>query len=300
MYEAGFKFYLTGSNAKLLSSEISTSLTGRNKVLPLYPFSFKEYLRFKNKAYQTERLSTKNRHLLIRDLNAYLESGGFPLIVKENDTELLNGFFQDILYRDIISRYQLTQVGEIRQIALYFASNSGKTFSYATLQEMAGIKSSSSVKRYVDLYEQTYLFFYLKRYDVSLRKQLRHPKKVYAADTAIIHRLGFRFSEDKGRILENLVFLELLRRGHELYYYSGKKECDFLIKKGIHIQSAIQVCWSLNVENQEREKEGLLEAMQAYKLKEGLLITMDSSNFKSPNPSINVIPVWEWLLTVDR
>ena len=298
MYEQGIKVYVTGSNAKLLSSEISTSLTGRNKLIELYPFSFSEYLRFIGNSYNLERLTQTAKSLLLKDFNAYFETGGFPLVVKENDTELINAYFQDILYRDIISRYRLTQVNEIKQIGLYFASNIGKLFSYSTLQEISGVKSLSSIKDYLFYYEQSYLYFYLKKFDYSVKKQIMNPKKVYTIDPAFAHRLGFNFSENKGRILENIVFLELLRRGKEVYYHSGKKECDFLVKEGLTIVEAIQVAYQLNSSNYERENQGLHEAMNTYDLKQGLILTYNANeSFIPDNPGIKNLPVWQWLLT---
>jgi predicted AAA+ superfamily ATPase len=298
MYEQGIKVFVTGSNAKLLSSEISTSLTGRNKLIELYPFSFSEYLRFIGNNYDLNRLTAKSKSLLLKDFNNYFEIGGFPLVVKENDTELINAYFQDILYRDIISRYRITQVNEIKQIGLYFASNIGKLFSYSTLQKISGVKSLSSIKDYLYYYEQSYLYFYLKKFDFSVKKQTMNPKKVYTIDPAFAHRLGFYFSENKGRILENIVYLELLRRGKEVYYHSGKKECDFLIKEGLDIVEAIQVAYQVNVNNHEREYQGLHEAMTIYNLKHGLLLNYNiEESFIPDNVGMKVIPVWEWLLT---
>lgn len=298
MYEQGIKVFVTGSNAKLLSSEISTSLTGRNKLIELYPFSFSEYLRFIGNNYNLNKLNSKSKALLLKDFNHYFETGGFPLVVKENDTELINAYFQDILYRDIISRYRLTQVNEIKQIGLYFASNIGKLFSYSTLQEISGVKSLSSIKDYLFYYEQSYLFFYLKKFDYSVKKQIMNPKKVYTIDPAFAHRLGFNFSANKGRILENIVYLELLRRGKEVYYHSGKKECDFVIKEGLKVAEVIQVAYQVDIKNHEREYQGLQEAMLTYDLKEGLVINYNSEeSFIPTNDGIKVIPVWEWLLT---
>lgn len=297
MYERGLKIFVTGSNAKLLSSEISSSLTGRNKVLELFPFSFGEYLRFIGHAYTLDGLSVRQKALLQKDFNSYMEMGGLPLVVKEKDLELINSYFQDILYRDIISRYKLTQINEIKQIGLYFASNTGKIFSYSTLQKISGIKSLSSIKNYLDYYEQSYLFYYLKKFDYSIKKQQMNPKKVYVIDSAFSNRLGFRFSENKGRILENIVFIELLRRKKNIYYYSGKNECDFLIKDGLNISEAIQVAWSLENQNLEREYSGLKEAIEIYHLKQGLIITGHADN--SPwikDESVRIMPVWEWLL----
>lgn len=298
MYEQGIKVFVTGSNAKLLSSEISSSLTGRNKLIELFPFSFSEYLRFIDAKYDLNRLTPKFKALLIKDFNLYMKSGGFPLVVKENDTELVNGYFQDILYRDIISRYRVTQVNEIRQIGLYFASNIGKLFSYTTLQNISGVKSSSSIKDYLFYYEQSYLFFYLKKFDYSVKKQIMNPKKVYTVDPAFANRLGFHFSENKGRLLENIVYLELLRRGKEVFYHLDKNECDFLIEKGLEIDEAIQVVYQLESSNYEREYRGLTEAMNTYNIERGFLIVYDADESLAieKKEGIEIIPVWKWLL----
>jgi uncharacterized protein len=297
-YEQGVKIFVTGSNAKLLSSEISTSLTGRNKLIELFPFSFSEYLLFHERKYDMDRLTSKSKALLQKDFNTYVQTGGFPLVLKENDTELVNGYFQDILYRDIISRYRLTQVNEIKQIGLYFASNIGKLFSYSTLQNISGVKSLSSIKDYLSYYEHSYLFSYLKKFDYSVKKQIMNPKKVYTADHAFAIRLGFNFSENKGRILENIVYIELLRRGFEVYYYSGNHECDFLIKKGLNIVKAIQVVDQLDKTNYEREYRGLQEAMQTCQIPQGLLITNSTEEFVIPEyEGIEIVSVWKWLLS---
>lgn len=296
-YEQGVKIFVTGSNAKLLSSEISTSLTGRNKLIELFTFSFSEYLLFQGRKYDIDRLTSKSRALLQKDFNTYMQTGGFPLVVKENDTELVNGYFQDILYRDIISRYRLTQVNEIKQIGLYFASNIGKLFSYSTLQSISGVKSLSSIKDYLSYYEHSYLFSYLKKFDYSVKKQIMNSKKVYTADHAFAVRLGFNFSENKGRILENIVYTELLRRDCEVYYYSGNNECDFLIKKGLTIVNAIQVVDQLDRTNYEREYRGLQEAMQTYRIPQGMLITNSIETSVIPEyEGIEIVSVWKWLL----
>jgi hypothetical protein len=296
MYEQGTKVFVTGSNAKLLSSEISGSLTGRNRMLRLFPFSFSEFLRYLGHTYNPEQLTPKKKALLLKDFNQYMETGGFPMVVKENDTELIHAYFQDILYRDIVARYRLSQVNEIRQIGLYFASNTGKLFSYATLQAVSGIKSTSSVKDYLDYYEQTYLFFFLKKFDFSVRKQQLNRRKVYAADPAIVHRLGFNFSENKGRVLENIVYLELIRRNKEVYYHSAKYECDFVVKEKLKVTSAIQVAYSLHKDNYEREYRGLEEAMKTYDASSGLLLVYEKDDNLPPKEGLEVVPVWKWLL----
>jgi len=291
------KLFLTGSNATLLSSEIASSLTGRNKTLELFPFSFAEYLRYQNKPFDLDNLSSKNKSLLRGALQDYMHTGGFPLVIKEQDLDLINNYFQDILYRDIVARYRITQVNEIKQIALYLASNTGKLFSYATLQQIAGVKSTQSVKSYVDYLQDSYLFFYLKKFDYSVRKQMMNSRKAFVIDPAISNRLGFSFSANAGRILENIVLLQLLRQGCEVYYFKEKKECDFVVKKGLNIIAAIQVCESLHPENYQRECDGLAEAMQAYGLKNGLIITNNNTLTQGQIPeNIQIAEAYHWLL----
>ena len=297
MYEKNAKLFVTGSNAHLLSSEIATSLTGRNKVIALFPFSFAEYLRFIGHQYDLQRLNSTQKALLLRDFGQYIQTGGFPLVIKENDLELINTYFRDILYRDIIARYRLSQVNEIRQMGLFLASNCGKRFSYARLQQISGLKSLSSVKDYIGYYEQAYLFFFLMKFDYSFKKQIMNPRKVYAIDPAFSHRLGFHFSENKGRMLENIVLIELLRRKNEVYYHEGKNECDFIIKKGLTATEAIQVCWILNSDNLQREYDGLIEAMESFQISKGTILVHTIETEHLPNhPNINILPVWQWLL----
>jgi predicted AAA+ superfamily ATPase len=296
-YERGAKIFVTGSNARLLSSEISTSLTGRNQVLALYPFSFQEFLTFSDHKYNMSGLSSTQRAFLLKDFNHYMSFGGFPLVIKETDLELVNAYFQDILYRDIISRFRLSQVNELRQIGLYFASNTGNIFSYSTIQKFSGIKSLSTIKDYLWYYEQSFLFFYLKKFDYSVKKQIMNPKKVFTIDPSFSNRLGFNFSVNMGKILENIVFLELLRKGKDIYYHSGKHECDFLVREGLKVTEAIQVTWIMSPENMDRELNGLAEAMNEHGLTLGLLITHDEENLiRFKDKQIRLLPCWKWLL----
>lgn len=301
MYEQNRKIFVTGSNSTLLSSEISSSLTGRNKLLELFPFSFSEVLRMTGKSYSLDRLSVKQRSLLLSDLNCYLETGGFPLVVKEKDPEIAHALFQDILYRDIVVRYKLSNVEEVKQIALFLASNVGKLHSYATLQAVSGLKSLSSVKNYLHYFEASYLFYYIKKFDYSVKKQIMNSRKVYAVDNVIPNRLGFRFSENSGRVLENAVFIELKRKGCEIFYYSGKNECDFLIKENLHIIEAIQVTFELNSDNINCEIGGLIEAMQTFDIPKGTLIVFDDPKYQQELPDgVSIIPAYEWFTKISE
>ncbi|RLD86004.1 MAG: ATP-binding protein [Bacteroidetes bacterium] len=301
LYEQGRKIFITGSNASLLSSEISTTLTGRNKTLELFPFSFKEYLNFIKLEFNLKTLSANTKVRLTGAFDTYLKSGGFPMVIRENDPELLDNYFKDILYRDIIARYRISQVDEIKQLGLYFFSNIAKIFSYSTLQKITGIKSLSTVKNYLDYFSMSYLFFYLRKFDYSVKKQILNSRKVYSVDHGFANRLGFNFSKNRGRILENMVLIELLRNNKEVFYHSGKKECDFVVRQGLQITEAIQVAYHLNKENVEREVTGLLEAMEKFNLKKGLILTYDTDIDAAEIPeTIKIIPVWKWLLTGNK
>jgi len=170
MYEQGLKLFITGSNATLLSSEISTFLTGRNKTIELFPFSFAEYLRFRKQDFDINKLTSDQKAELIAAFNDYQKTGGFPLVVKEQDMDILDSYFKDILYRDIIARYKITRLEEIKQIGLYFASNVAKLFSISTLQKISGIKSTASINDYLNYYAQSFLFYYVRKYDYSVKK----------------------------------------------------------------------------------------------------------------------------------
>ena len=296
MYECGHKVFVTGSNARLLSSEIATTLTGRNRVITLFPFSFKEYLRFKGHEYQLNALTTVAKAQLLADLNAYQKTGGFPLVVQENDIEILNAWFQDILYRDVVSRYRLSQVKELRQMAIYLFSNVGKPFSYSTLQKVSELKSTNSVSNYLQYLEQSYLFFYLPKFDYSVKKQMLNSKKLYVIDAGAINRLGFHFSEEKGRLLENTVYLELLRQGKEVYYHKGKKECDFVVFENGQIVEAIQVTDKLTNQNKDREVGGLKDALETYHIENGKIIVYDRDNSLTEGIDVPVVSAWQWLL----
>ncbi len=298
LYEQERKIFVTGSNASLLSSEISTSLTGRNKTIELQPFSFREYLRFKKIKFNLDMLNTKTKSVIMKEFNIFFHKGGFPLVIKEDDLELLDSYFKDILYRDIIARHRISQVDELKQIGLYFFANTAKLFSYSTLQKISGVKSLSSINEYLHYYSQSYLFYYLRKFDYSVKKQMLNPRKVYSVDQGFATRIGFNFSSNKGRILENLVFLELLARKKEVFYYSGKGECDFVLKQALNITQAIQVCYILTKENYDREIFGLTEAINEFNLSKGLLIVYDSEINESNLPNeIELVPVWKWLLS---
>jgi len=302
LYEnENIKIFLTGSNASLLSSEISTALTGRNRNITNFPFSFGEFLKFKNyRLQENDFYQTKKRAEIKSFFQEYLKLGGYPEIVKINDSTLLEQYFKDIIYRDILPRYSIKKIKEIRELCLFLTSNLGSIHSYKRLQNLIGVKSLNTVKTYLEILEEVFLFFRINLFDYSIKRQIYNPSKIYIIDAALGNSISFKFSENIGHIYENLVFLELKRRNKETYYWKSKKgkEVDFLIKKGLNIEEAIQVSYNLNDKKTlDREIESLLIAKDEFKIEHLSIITEDEEMKKEiEGVKIKIIPLWKWLL----
>lgn len=302
MYEfEDVKIFLTSSNSYILSPETATALTGRNRLIPVYPFSFSEFLSFKNYKVNTKDLYLREGKIKLKRLfRQYVESGGFPEVLKNNDTTILEQYFKDIIYRDVIARYAIRNAREIRELALFLASNIGTIKSYQNLMELIHVKSLNTVKNYLGILENVYLFLRLDMFDYSVKRQIYNPSKIYAIDTALSSSIAFKFSQNLGHIYENIVFIELLRRGHEMFYWKSKsgKEVDFLIKKGLKIDRAIQVSADLTKsKTRQREIEGLLNAAEELNVKNLTIITEDEEGEeKIGKLKIGIIPIWKWCI----
>ena len=295
IYEEGYKIFITGSNAKLLSSELTTHLSGRYFKIELYPFSFKEFLDFKKIDYRKN--DTKNKVKILKSFDYYLKNGGFPEFIQFKDSEFLKRVYEDVLYKDLLIRFNIREIKAFKQLANFLFANFTKEISYNSLKNTLGFKSVTSVKNYIEFIQESFLVFELYKYDYSLKKQYVSDKKIYIIDNGIRNVVAFSFSTDSGKLLENLVFLELKRRGKEIYYFKDKKECDFAVREKNKIKAVIQVTDNLNAGDRERELFGLLAAMEKFKLKNGLILTKDQEDvIKNGKLIINVIPVWKWLL----
>ena len=298
LHDEGKKVFVSGSNASMLSRELGTHLTGRHLEVNLYPFSFREFLKFNN--FKLEKNSiylTATKATIKRFFDDYLINGGFPDYVNEKIKEYLKTLYENILYRDIIVRYNLSSEKTLKELVYLAINNISKEISFNSIKKTLNLGSSTTVKDYFDYLENSFLVFLMPKFDYSLKKQIHSTKKVYVIDNGLAMYLGFRISKDSGRLLENLVFLDLKRRKEEIYYYSNKNECDFILRNGIKITEAIQVCYDFNEDDKEREINGLLEAMNKFKLKNGLILTYDQEDeFDVNGKSIKVTPVWKWLL----
>lgn len=300
LYNAGNKIIITGSNARMLSRELGTHLTGRYIQVEIYPFSFQEYLAMNEIPVNAKTLyTTTGRATMVKSFVKYMECGGFPKFLQDGFVSYLTSLYESIIYRDILTRNGLTNEKEMLEMMFYLASNATKRVTYSSLGKVVGIQHPDTIKNYLEYIQQTYLISQLFRYDPSVKKQMMSPKKIYFVDNAIIKRIGFNATENNGVFLENLVFIELKRRGWDVYYYADKKECDFIVRKGLHISDAYQVTLKMDSpQTREREIAGVREAMQAYSLSKGYILTFEGKetiNFDD-GTIVEVVPVWEWIL----
>ncbi len=292
---------ITGSSSNLLSGELSTALTGRYVSFELYPFSFKEFLEFKGiKLEKNWMYSTKETAKVKKALEEYIKLGGFPEALKFGRI-YLQTIYRDIVEKDVLFRYKIRDIQALRELTRYLISNFSKEITYGKLKNLINIKDVHTVKNYVEYLERAYLIFQVRRFSFKLKSQMLSPRKVYAVDTGLINTVSFKFSENIGRLMENLVFLELLRRrsykfsDDEIYYWrDAKGEVDFVVKSENKVTQLIQVTYELNKENFEREVASLLKASKELKCKELLLITWDQED--TTKEGVKIIPLWKWLL----
>ncbi|MDD3174951.1 MAG: ATP-binding protein [Candidatus Nanoarchaeia archaeon] len=292
------KFILTGSNNSLLKSNTATLLTGRIFHIEVFPVDFKEYLKFKN-----INISSSNIEELKHNFQNFIQFGGFPEVVKE-ENQVINekrhrDYYEGILFRDILSLGKIKEESKLNDLGLFCSTNIGTLFSYNKISKALGI-SVDSVKEYLNQMENAYLVFQLKKYSYSVKEtiQIQTPRKIYFIDTGLRNTLAFSFSKDLGRIIENVVFLQFKSNGKDIYYHKNKFECDFVIREGLKIKEAIQVCENLkDTKTKQREINGLLEAMSEYKLKEGIILTLDEEDeLIVENKKIKIIPLYKYLM----
>jgi len=297
------KIILTGSNSRLLSGELSTHLTGRYLDELLFPFSFREFLKFKdfkeNRAY-----TTQEKAKIMKFLQEYLEIGGFPEAYKFGKG-MISRIYEDIITKDILLRHNITKKEEIKKLAKYLVTNSSEEITYSKLARIFNIKHVSTISNWISYLENAFLIFKLERFDFKLKQQFIAPKKVYCIDSGLVNSIGFKFSENKGKVIENEVALELQRRKSrdkslEVYYWKDhqQNEVDFVLKRDKKVETLIQVSYIDSKEEiREREINTLLKASKNLKCKNLILITWDyETEEKFEGEKIRFIPLWKWLL----
>ena len=296
--DMGFKFFITGSNASLLSRELGDRLTGRYIPIELFPFSFKEFLQFRGQLLpDLERMTTADRGRLQGFLNDYLEHGGIPEPLKYPQLFLHRVLYDDVIYRDIATRYQIIEVNALKELAFYLVSNPANLISFNKLKQRLKLGSVNTVKNYVDYLEASWLLFTLKVYDYSVKRQQIAPKKVYTIDTGLVHSVGFSFSPNRGRLLENMVFLALRRYTQSIYYFttSADYEVDFYLPDS---RQLIQVVQEMNNSmTRGRELRAMFEALTELDIQQGLILSETNQDpVHQGDKVVFVRSIAEWLL----
>jgi hypothetical protein len=296
-----YKIFVTGSNASMLSSEIATALVGRCYKIELFPFSFREYLRYRKITIDKEKdlYVTEVRSLIRSELNRYLLTGGFPEIMDERGLPLLHELYQNILYRDIIVRHGIKGVKSFRELAYYLLSNAASPITYNSLQKtFPDLKSVNTIKSYIQYLEDAYLIFTIPIFSASLKVQMRNPAKIYCIDNALLEQISFRVSSNYSKLYENLVFLQLRRAQSDIYYYKAHSEVDFICTERGKVKEIIQVSYDVSEKKtREREERALLQAMAAFRKKKGVIITAEyEAGRKTDGKTIEYIPLYKWLL----
>ena len=296
--DMGFKFFITGSNASLLSRELGDRLTGRYIPIELFPFSFKEFLQFRGQLLpDLERMTTADRGRLQGFLNDYLEHGGIPEPLKYPQLFLHRVLYDDVIYRDIATRYQIIEVNALKELAFYLVSNPANLISFNKLKQRLKLGSVNTVKNYVDYLEASWLLFTLKVYDYSVKRQQIAPKKVYTIDTGLVHSVGFSFSPNRGRLLENMVFLALRRYTQSINYFttSADYEVDFYLPDS---RQLIQVVQEMNNSmTRDRELRAMFEALTELDIQQGLILSETNQDpVHQGDKVVFVRSIAEWLL----
>ena len=299
----GHKIIVTGSNANLMSSEMATHLTGRFDEWTLFPMSFQEFVRYRGLAPSAQKgvFTTLEKSAYVNAFEEYMMCGG----VFERylfGAAHLRTLFRSIIQRDILGRYDVEYPGLLEELAVYLLNSSGNKISMNKMAARTGLKSLQTARVYARYMETTFLLFTVSKFSWRLKEQQAAMKKAYCSDNGMLSAMLFDISPDKGRFLENLVAIELKRRqargsGDLFYWDDGSRECDFLIKEGRTITTAIQVCHILTDENRNRELSGLSTAMERFDAGSGLILTADQSeDLLCGHRQVRVVPVWRWML----
>ena len=278
LYRRGKNLIITGSNAKMLSSEMATVLTGRYLQIEMLPFSLDETMRWKNISSNREE-QTAQAIVLADD---YMRNGGYPETIPARSItkSYLSTLFDSILLKDVSQRHKVRNTTDLYNLATYLLSNFCNPISANELAGELGMSSVATTKKFCDYLNEPYLFFYLPRFNNKLKLMNKAPKKVYVVDNGFVQSTAFNLSENLGRLLENQVFVELLRRGYipgqTLFYYRTRndKEIDFVTRKGAKVEQLIQVCYDMSSEKtRKRELDALAEAAEELHCDNLLVIT---------------------------
>ena len=308
LYRRGYNLVITGSNSNLLSSEMASLLTGRYLSIEILPFSLRETLEYRKSNFNPALPEDKADFML--QVEDYFHYGGYPEIINNRDiTEsYLKTLFDSIIMKDIVRRYKVRKVEELYQFATYMISIFTSPFTYSSITEELGLSSKTTVQKFCTYLKNCYLFFYLPRYNHKLKLMQKAPQKVYIVDNGFLSSSAFQISENKGRLLENLVLLEFIRRKYEigknLFYYRNQsdKEVDFVVRENNVVRQLVQVCWDMsNPKTQKREIGSLMACAKDFPNGELFVITWNEQKEITMNAKIiHVVPYYKWCLSYSR
>lgn len=295
---------VSGSSSRLLSREFGSVLTGRHVNLEVFPLGFDELLGFRGISVASGMELALNRLKVESALSEMMEWGAMPKVVLSEAGErkdVLLGYFDDIISRDVVSRHKIRNEEKLRAMAKFYMTNVSSPITFNSMSKFLGMPVNT-VERFSDYLSQAYLFFFVKKFAYSLKEQEKNPRKVYCIDMGLRNALSLRLGEDFGKIAENIVFLELRRRGKECYYWKsdrGEKEVDFVVKEGQNVNQLIQVCWNIDKpDTKKREMTALILSMNEFNAGEGTIITETvEEEEKIDGKIVKFVPLGKWLLS---
>ena len=304
LHRQGYNLVLTGSNANLLSMELATHLTGRHLPIEILPFDFQEFLKAKN----FSKFDQKPE--LLKLLEQYMTFGGFPEVVTKNQHPrgYLDVLFDSLLFKDVVKRHKVRFSEQIDQLGSYLINNVSNQYSFRKIANILKFKSDVTLERYLKYLEEAYIIFSLSGFSAKAGERLRSPKKIYTVDNGFVASKAVQHSSDNGKLMENLVFTEFVKRGfepnRELFYYKTRngREVDFAIMNGYEISKLIQVCYDVrNLDAEQREVKSLIEASDELKVDNLTVLTWDDEREVEKNGKIvKFKPLWKWLLEIEK
>ena len=299
LYRLGKNLVITGSNAKMLSSEMATVLTGKYLQVEMLPFSLEEF--FDWNKYNLHKLAQEQQMEATVLTDDYLRNGGYPegVASRQLTRNYLDTLFDSIVWKDVAKRHNVRNITDLNDLAMYMVSNFCNPLSATELTEELGFSSVNTTKKFMDYLHEPYLFYYLPRYNNKLKLMKKAPRKIYVVDNGFVAAKAFSLSDNLGRLLENQVFIELIRRGYDtdktMFYYRSRndKEVDFVLRKGSHIERLVQVCYDMSSpKTSKREVDSLVECAVELKCDNLVIVTNNDEHIiEKDGYKIDVIPV---------
>lgn len=299
LYRKGVNMVITGSNAKMLSSEMATVLTGRYLQVEMLPFGLAEFFEWNGLNLNSIQEENRNDELALAD--DYLRNGGYPEMLNSRALirNYLDTLFDSIVWKDVVKRHNIRNTSDLNNLAMYLVSNFCNPISINELTVNLGISSVNTTRRYMDYLHEPYLFYYLSRYNNKLKLMQKAPRKVYIVDNGFVQAKAFSLSENLGLLLENQVFIELIRRGYNtektLFYYHSRndKEVDFVLREENHVKTIVQVCYDMSNEKTEKREVGsLIECAGELNCNNLIIVTANEERtIQKEGYTITVLPV---------